>query len=344
MEKFLSVTEISGSLKTCGIDYGARFSELIRGFLYQECRPNKNWLSYAKQCLRQIAKYAPNSLAFLEGMAKGTGLTLAEVTLLSLHEEIYHLKFAKSSHCSVLGISGSAARSSKSIIGQNWDWPLSYSPWAGLLRLEIAQFPSIATYHYPGLWACAGINSSGLGLMWSAGGYLPVIRPKVGVPTYILTFEIFLRNSVSAALNFLDNTPRAGSFIFTIADKSNLTIVEATPAKMAYVQHLETTVRSSHYCFPRIVKNSRQKTHTKSAKLSLRSLKTLSSAAKALHKADCQAVANLLSKRGVLHNSAFEPFTHDQLIVDCGSATLSTRRVGMSKMGKWQRLRAKSKK
>lgn len=92
------------------------------------------------------------------------------------------LEIVHQPHCTALAAAGTATHGT-TIIAQNWDWAPQLYPWAGLLRLALRGSPRVVTYHYPGLWACAGINEHGLALMWTGGGYFPLVPPVVGLPT-----------------------------------------------------------------------------------------------------------------------------------------------------------------
>ena len=171
-----------------GEQYGAIFASLIDGFYAQELSPDKEKLAYAARCLPFVKKYAPDSYKFLVGMARGGGLSVADCTLLVLHEEIYHYKF-NPSHCTGIVVPRGSARNQVTYAAQNWDWQPQLFPWAGLLRMRKKGGGRILSYHYPKLAHCCGLNSRGLSLMWTGGGYFSVKEILEG------------SSSISAALN-----------------------------------------------------------------------------------------------------------------------------------------------
>jgi predicted choloylglycine hydrolase len=252
----LVVTEIKGSALEAGRAYGEGFGQMMMGFCRQELKPDKRKIGYARKCWKHTVKHAPESARFIEGMAQGSGLSLDHVGLLTLHEEVYH-----EPHCTAFAATGSATRAGKTVVAMNWDWATNLYPWAGLLKLTVKGAPRVATYHYPGLWACAGVNEYGMTLMWTGGGYLPKVPPMVGVPTYVLIAEVLRRNSVQAAVDYLAGVPIAGCFIFHLGDAAgNIAIVEGAAGKQAVDRTGDVLFRANHYTCRDIVACSKQTT------------------------------------------------------------------------------------
>ena len=108
--------------------------------------------------------------------------------------------------------------------------------------------PRTITYAYPGLWASAGLNEHGLGLVWTGSGYRPKVKPVVGVPTYALIAGILACRDCREAFTLLDRTPRAGSFIFFIADaKNEVWVIEGLPDRIEKVRCTGVVSRANHY-------------------------------------------------------------------------------------------------
>src|SRR5437867_4510460 len=231
MKKLTSVhalAEFRGSPSACGRQYGLSQAEAIGAFLALAVKPDPARLDYAARCWRVLSEWEPPVVEFVRGMATGTGMSLDEITLLLLHEEVYHLP-----HCTAFGATGAASAGKAPILAQNWDWDPSLYPWASLLRLRSDATPATLTYAYPGLWAAAGINEHGLALVWTGAGYFPRIRPKVGVPTYALIAGILARRNCREAVALLEKTPNAGAFIFFIGDaEGEIRVVEGLPGKV----------------------------------------------------------------------------------------------------------------
>ena len=99
----LPVSEFRGSPAACGAAYGARFDSPIMGFIKAEVDPTKSRLEYAARCWKHVARSAPHAAEFLLGMSDGSGLPRDHLTMLTLHEEIYHQP-----HCTALVVTGNA--------------------------------------------------------------------------------------------------------------------------------------------------------------------------------------------------------------------------------------------
>lgn len=255
----LAVTEIRGTPRSAGRAYGEAFETLILGFCKMELRPDARKIAYAKKCWPHVQRHAPASAEMIRGIAEGAHLSLEHALLVTLHEEIYH-----EPHCTAFIAAGDATRDGKTIVAQNWDWNPQLYPWAGLLRLRVEGAPRAALYHYPGLWACAGVNEHGLSLMWTGGGYLPKVPPIVGVPTYVLIAEIMRRRSVEEATAYLAKVPIAGCFLFFLGDATGATaIVEGAAGRQVVDRAGPLMFRANHYTCPAIIACSNQQANLK---------------------------------------------------------------------------------
>jgi len=230
------------------------------GFCRQEVKPDKARLAFARKCWKHVERDAPSSAAFMKGMARGAHLSTDHIALLLLHEEIFHMR---EPHCTAFAATGKATRGGKTIVAMNWDWSTNLYPWAGLLRLSIKGDPRLLTYHFPGLWAGAGINEHGLAFMWTGSGYLPEIKPIVGMPTYVVIAEMLRRRNVEEVLAFLKSIRHAGSFIFFLGDASGKTVViEGMPGRLSIERSDGAISRANHYTCDDMVRCSNQNLNT----------------------------------------------------------------------------------
>ncbi|MCI0457128.1 MAG: C45 family autoproteolytic acyltransferase/hydrolase [Gemmataceae bacterium] len=132
-----ALTTIEGKPRERGRQYGTQFREAIRAFLDREIyqafikkpAPREEMLSYAAACARAVRAYAPELHEELEGVAEGSGLTLAELTLLTLHEELYHKgQLPKVEHCTAVAVGPPDTADGNTYVGQTWDWmPSAFS-------------------------------------------------------------------------------------------------------------------------------------------------------------------------------------------------------------------------
>jgi isopenicillin-N N-acyltransferase-like protein len=149
-----------------GRRYGARVKGAIARFLEREIysafvgKPatKDELLRYADGCAKAIAKYSPVVFAEMEGMAEGSGLTLADFVLLSLHEELYHKGAIPSvEHCHVAA-AGPPTTTGDTFVGQTWDWMESVFGLSQMLLWKRDEGPDVLAYGYPGMWIGAALK------------------------------------------------------------------------------------------------------------------------------------------------------------------------------------------
>lgn len=331
MQENASMVEIptfSGSVKPTGAAYGAYFQREIAGFFSQEFGAYKYSNRFVRACSKAMRKEAPVAAAFIDGIASRSLLSAEEHTLLMLHEEeLYHRKLRKKKpHCSAVGVSGEIRKSGGALVGQNWDWNTSYFPWTTVNRFALKGYPRVAALSYPGLPVCAGLNSSGLALMWTGAGYYPPLLPRIGVPTYALVFEILLRNDVPSALDYLKRVPNAGAFIFFLGDQQGkLAIVEATPGK-AFIEYSDLGHRANVFESAQGIISSRQKLPSLSNCHSRIRNRVFARTSPGLRRsASVKEVQSILSQPSILIEKSFCHATLMQLVADCRSKKLMFR-------------------
>jgi hypothetical protein len=343
----LTLDEFKGSPHACGVAYGQQFATRIVGFCRYMTKPTSKLLGYARRCWPFVERFAPASAQFMRGVAKGARLSLEHVTLVSLHEEVFRIP-----HCTAFAARGRATVGGKTIVAQNWDWSTPLYPWPGLVRWSMKGAPSIAAYHYPGMWICAGVNEAGLALMWTGGGHFPLIKPRVGLPTYVLIAEILRLTSVPEALRYLQRVEHAGCFIFFLGDASGATgIVEAVPGKTETVNSQDVLSRANHYLCPDILRCGKQKRPTRSPSTTRQRLRRVDELlAKHDGRISPRVARQILEDRGTpwpwlnqwpaaRDAKALASMTIDSLVAVCQDRALWTCRGGREP-GPWQCVRA----
>lgn len=338
----LTTTEIRGTPQVCGGAYGEEFVTRMIGFAKQTVNPDRRRLAYARRCWKYIEKYAPTSAAFLTGVSRGARLPLDIVTLITLHEEVVHQP-----HCTAFVATGEATRGQQTLLAQNWDWSPALYPWPGLLRLAMTGGPRMLTYHYPGLWACAGVNEAGLGLVWTGGGYLPNVPPVAGVPTYVLISEILRQDSVASALGWLRSVRHAGSFIFFLGDASGaIAVAEAVPGKVVVTRESPLMYRGNHFQCPEILKCGKQRPPNRKTTTTLQRVEKMGELLDRYQgELSPETVKHILTDRsgpypwlnqypGGPHGYALAGMTLDSLFIQCEDRSFWTCRGGAT-FGSW---------
>jgi hypothetical protein len=224
------------------------FKDSIHAFLDKEVyaafdgRPasREAMLSYADQCAAAIADYSPTLTDELEGMAEGTGLSVAEHVLLTLHEELWHKgELPSVEHCTAIAAGPPDTKDGRGYVGQTWDWMDSVFGLSTLLDWRRPKGPSVLAYGYPGLWVGAGMNTSGIALTWTSGfGGQEVKSPRVGIPSYALIAQMLYQETLDDALEEARRARHAGWFTFVLGDaEGRLANIEGNPEEISIERH-----------------------------------------------------------------------------------------------------------
>lgn len=251
-----TLTVISGQPRERGRMYGEKFRKAIHAFLEREIyqafngKPatKQDMLAYAGACAKEIASYAPVISEELEGIAQGAGLRLEEVVLITLHEELYHRGvLPKVDHCTAVAIGPPATADGHTYVGQTWDWMTSVFGMSSMLHWKRSEGPSLLSYSFPGLWAGAGLNSSGLALCWTSASLgNKAMGVRVGIPSYVLLTHFLYQETLDDVIREAKRAKHAGWFTFVMADaKGNLLNLEGSPKEMHVERHKAMLARIS---------------------------------------------------------------------------------------------------
>jgi isopenicillin-N N-acyltransferase-like protein len=253
-EPAFPLTVISGKPRERGRQYGKQFKEAIASFLKKEIysafvkpkHPTRDeMLRYAGACAREIKSYAPLIHDEMEGMAEGSELSIEQLTLITLHEELWHRGvLPKVPHCTAVAVGPAPGKPGSTYIGQTWDWMESVRNLSRMLLWKRPEGPALLAYAFPGLWVGAGMNTSGVALVWTSAGKG---NPRVGIPSYVLIAQMLYQDSLKEALQEAKRAKNAGFFTFALADgEGRLANVEGSPAELAIE---ETTGRLIRHNF-----------------------------------------------------------------------------------------------
>jgi isopenicillin-N N-acyltransferase-like protein len=258
------MTVISGKPRERGRQYGEKFKQEIHAFLEKEIygsfigKPSAkdDLLRYAGACEKAVRKYSPTVTDELEGMAEGSGLSLEEHVLITLHEELHHRgDLPKIEHCTAVAAGPPDTKDGSTYVGQTWDWMQSVYGLSNLLHWKGPDGADLMAYAYPGLWAGAGMNAAGVALTWTSGDGRGIKGPRVGIPSYVLIAQMLYQQSLDDAVEEARRATHAGWFTFVMGDgEGNLVNVEGTPRELAVERHKGNLAR--------VLLGSRQLTET----------------------------------------------------------------------------------
>jgi isopenicillin-N N-acyltransferase-like protein len=238
----------------CGRDYGLKFKKQIHDWLNCEVyqfvnkkQSKESMLEYAAACAEEIKAYSPEIIDELEGYAEGSGLTLNEIILITLHEEIWHRGVLPvvHGHCTTAAVGPGFTSDGKVYVGQNWDWWYSMFGKSELLLWKCKSYPDVLCYAYPGLRTCAGMNSAGIALVWTSIVSSPESDgPRVGIPTYLLIAHLLNQTTIEAVIKEAKKAKNAGWFTFVIGDdRGNFVNVEGSPIRIVVKKYKDCLTR-----------------------------------------------------------------------------------------------------
>jgi hypothetical protein len=237
---------IAGSPRERGRAYGRQFKDGIAAFLDKEIyaqfvgkpSPKDDMLRYAAACGKVVREVCPVVHDELEGVAEGSGLRLEELLLINLHEELYHRGvLPKVPHCTAVAV-GPPDTAGTTLVGQTWDWMESVYGLSSVIEWRTGGV-NVLAYGYPGMWAGAGLSSSGFALCWTSANLgEKALGARVGIPSYVLIAHLLYQGSLKDALAEAKRDKHAGWFTFVLGDnRGTLANIEGSPKGI----HVERT-------------------------------------------------------------------------------------------------------
>lgn len=251
--EFPLLETITGKPRERGRQYGTQFRDDIRGFLEREIytafigKPAKKdeLLRYAGACAKSVRSFSPVIHDEMEGIAEGSGLSLDEVLLISLHEELYHRGVLPViEHCTAVAV-GPPDTTGPTFVGQTWDWMQSVFGLSRVLLWKRTEGPQLLAYGFPGMWCGAGLNSAGLALCWTSadlGG--KALGARVGIPSYALLTHFLYQETLDDVIAEARRATNAGWFTFVMADgQGRLLNIEGSPKGIEFEEGKGRMVR-----------------------------------------------------------------------------------------------------
>ena len=204
--------EVYGTPREMGRQHGEAAGEEIRGFAAIAAeRVNKTAsitreqaLATASACIPYVADYAPELLAELRGMAASSGVSLDELMLLQVRNQLRSRKDAGRADgdgaCTALAVRRPA------LVAQNWDNDPALDPFTVVLTRRPLKAAATLTVGQAGLIGYIGCSDRGIGVCLNA---LPAPARDVGVPHYFIVRRVLEAESLDAAIEAVRSAYRA---------------------------------------------------------------------------------------------------------------------------------------
>jgi hypothetical protein len=203
-------------------------------------------LRYAAACWNIIERECPEIAAEMAGISSACGLSLEQLVLLTLHEELYHRGVLPPvPHCTAVAVSKPETRDGTTYCGQTWDWMPSVAGMSTVSRWRRTEGPELLAYGFPGLWTGAGLNSNGLALCWTSADLGKSGQaPRIGLPSYVFLTHLLYQEHLDGVRDAALRHRHAGWFTFVMADSNGrLMNIEGSPEGIEVVESPGRLVR-----------------------------------------------------------------------------------------------------
>lgn len=194
-----------------GRQLGEAAREEVRGFCEVALtRVNKTLpisreraMSIATACIPLAEAYRPDLIEELRGTADAAGVTLEDLMLLQVRNQ---LQPHGDAGCTSLSIAAEASADGHAIVAQNWDNDPVLDAFTILLTRHPTGKPALMTATQAGLISYLGFSASGIGACVNT---LPAPARETGVPHYFTLREIYEATSLDQAVHAVRRADRA---------------------------------------------------------------------------------------------------------------------------------------
>ena len=241
------VISVKGKPFDCGQQYGSQAQKIIQKNMavYFDMwhtlwgAGREEILERSRILIPVIGEYDADMLEELEGLARGAGLSLEEVTALNARYEInFALGLAslyQGGGCTSVSSLPQVTRDGHTLIGQTWDWLPRFQEFNVILKAEQTGKPAVVTQPEAGVLAHRGMNSAGIGACFNG---LSSSRDAFGatVPCLLIMRRVLNSESFSQALQAVLQAKTTTSGNFFIAHRDGEAIsVEMSPVDTGFL-------------------------------------------------------------------------------------------------------------
>jgi predicted choloylglycine hydrolase len=237
--------EVSGTPYECGLQHGEAFKSEVQkavadykanvANMFGEENAVKilDWALNKAKFKEDLGKYVPNQLEEAKGIAKGAGVTLNDVLMLSMYEEVYeagpHKIGVKTEAKKSLGhgcTSYTIYANGKRFAGQNMDYSGNQHEKQLVAKCDYGEL-KILRYDFVGSACGFGVNNYGLAI-WATTLPQGEKRDDDGLGSGAIARALLECKSVDEAIAKLRSVPRFGTLSYNITDAKKGVIVEAS--------------------------------------------------------------------------------------------------------------------
>jgi hypothetical protein len=240
--------EVSGAARERGRQHG----ETLRGLIREACEGWKSALSrpeemspdaYVERFLKDtkfqeaMAKWSPDLLEEIQGIAEGSGLPLDIVYAMQLVDEEWcyamrrqfeRLEVKQGDKCSVIAVARSD--NGPTLVAQNVDTPGWLRPRMVLMKVRPKGEPDALVVTVAGLIALNGMNRQGVSVAVNA--LLQCASAGTGLPVAAVIRGALARKDLASAMRFVQEVRHASGQCYTLGDPRGIACLEASSGKV----------------------------------------------------------------------------------------------------------------
>lgn len=243
---------VSGGPRELGRQIGEALRETIREFAAIALdRVNlsmkvsrENALRHAEECVVRATDYSADMVEELRGIAEATGLSLAEVMLLQIRNQ---LKPDAAGGCT--SISLARVEGVGRVAAQNWDNDPLLDRFTVVLTRRPTGKPAFTTLTQAGLIAYIGVSETGIGVCLNS---LPAPSRRDGVPHYFTVREMFEGRSLDDAVRAVERAERAIPANILLTTPEGPADLEVTIDEVCVLRDAACVTHANHCLHPRL--------------------------------------------------------------------------------------------
>ncbi len=161
-----------------------------------------------------IAKYDPEIMEEISGMAEALGRPLEDLVAINARTELMFMSPPR--ECTSIALLPEVTSDKKIFMGQNWDWIQMLKESLVILEIEQPNKPTVLMLTEAGIVGKIGMNRAGIGVCLNV---LLAGNPKMGVPVHVILRGILNAETLGDALGAVLRNPSGGCSHFLIGCK-----------------------------------------------------------------------------------------------------------------------------
>jgi isopenicillin-N N-acyltransferase-like protein len=251
--------ELRGSVFTMGEHFGEVYKEEIAE-LYELRLANairdalefggrtvseEDLLTLAVDCYEISEAFDPAGVAEQVGIARGSGLTIAQITALGGLTDLRDVLSWAGPMERDGGCTGIIRAGSEMQLAQTWDLATDNQPYVVYVHRVPDEGPETWSVTTVGCLSLMGMNEHGLALGTTN---LRTLDARPGVPYLNVIHRCLRETNVASAVGVVRDAPRAAAHTFLIADREEGCVVECTATKSVVSDLVDGVIVQTNHC------------------------------------------------------------------------------------------------